>query len=301
MLLHGSELRFSAFKLNFVPPCEDELWYATSSEAWSALRQDAESSRWNPKDHNFLNMLRHFWKNAPDYPLTSRSSSSSAEPLYKTDTMFPAFAFSRVSRMILYGILALAWDLRRRRDTRLLPFQPAARPRRGEDLSTVDLSTHVHNSFQEWISWWTSQTLSLSLKHVALTWRNCVCMFRLAHILYEIGSADLQIVAGRKTIEGRRVKHGEFLASTIRVKKMLQNDGALHSVLGASQPPRRRLTHKRRCVENHPRQSQCQVLAHRALSTLLLGIVSRVAGMLALWHVPRPWVNRNATSQWLRP
>lgn len=170
-MLHGSELRFSPFKLNFIPPCEDELWYASTPDAWRTLLRDADSSRWTDRDHNFLSMLKHFWKHAPNYEPSSYSGSSTDGARAKdAETMFPAFAFSRTSRMILYGIIAVAWDLRRRGDTRLLPFRPDVECRRAGDFSASNLSTHVQTSFQEWISWWASQTLSLSLKHVALTW-----------------------------------------------------------------------------------------------------------------------------------
>jgi hypothetical protein len=239
-MLHGSELRSSPFKLNFIPPCEDELWYASTPEHWQTLLQDADSTRWTDKDHNFLNLLKHFWKHAPSYAIT-RTVGGATHP-QEADTMFPVFSFSRTSRLILYGIIAVAWDLRRRGDTKLAPFRTEAGPRRVGGSTATDLSNHIHESFQDWISWWTSQTISLSLKHVALTWRNCVCLFRLAHTLYEIGSTDLRIAAGLQVIEGRVVKSSDYATSIQRVKKLLRNDSALYGVLGALKVIRDRLS-----------------------------------------------------------
>jgi hypothetical protein len=232
-MLHGSDLRFSPFKLNFIPPCEDELWYAATPDAWKFLLRDADSSRWTDRDHNFLSMLKYFWKHAPSYdPGPYPENSAGRSRIKDADTWFPAFAFSRTSRLILYGIIAIAWDLRRRGDTKLLPFRPDIEARRAGESATNKISTRVHNSFQEWTSWWASQTLSLSLKHAALTWRNCVCLFRLAHTLFVLGSADLQVVTGRPMVEGRKVKRNEYLVSTIRAKKFVESEGALHGVLG---------------------------------------------------------------------
>ncbi|KAI1618955.1 hypothetical protein EDD36DRAFT_414611 [Exophiala viscosa] len=218
------ELRFSPFELNFVPPCEDELWYAQSADEWHEIQQQANADDRRGDEDNYLRLLKHFWNHAPSYPFSNGAISTLDQ-----DTTW-----------------TVAWDIRRQSNTNLSPFRLKARRRAGGNSSSsdwvpVELSSHVQKSFEEWISWWTSQTLTLSIKHVALTWRNCTCMFRLAHALYEVGSFDFQIISGRAMIEGRTIRASEYLASQRRFKQWVKQDNSLHAVLEASKVIRDRL------------------------------------------------------------
>jgi hypothetical protein len=237
-------MRMSPFELDYNLPCGDELWFAESVEEWKDLILQEKQEEEAHGSHHYLTMLKIFWNRAPRVSFTSGPAHAGqvsvavnsihnileqSHPQGKT----PLFAFSRGSRIIMYGILAIAWDIRHRSDTDFCRFVQRHKNYRDKllsksDWTSTELSSHIEKSVEEWVSWWTSQVLSLSLKHVAYTWRNCPCMFRLAHTLYEIGSLDLQIISGREIIEGKKVKTSEYLSSRRRIKQWVRQNSALN-------------------------------------------------------------------------
>lgn len=240
-------MRMSPFELDYSLPCEDELWFAESVGDWREVylkRKHDEDARGS---HNYLALLKKFWNHAPAIFSTIQAETGQvgtelhgmhkASGEGQSHGKAPAFAFSRGSRIVMYGVLAIAWDIRQRSDTRLFHFVERHQSFRGKappkgEWTSTELSSHVEKSVEDWVSWWTSGIISLSLKHVAYTWRNCPCMFRLAPILYEIGPHNLQIMSGRECFEGRRVKTSEYLSSRRKIKQWVKEESALNGVAG---------------------------------------------------------------------
>lgn len=79
------------------------------------------------------------------------------------------------------------------------------------------LGSRVSKSFQQWLQWWeeTSQQPQMETVHL---WRNCACMFRLGHTLFEVGASEWRILAGVDLIESKRVVASEYARTKRNIK-----------------------------------------------------------------------------------
>jgi hypothetical protein len=144
----------------------------------------------------FLAVIKRFWNSStkPQFPLPC----------------------PRTSRIIMYGIVSIACEMRLRDDNQ---FSGKTRD------AILSLNSRVRKSFESWLTWFAT---AKNFRFDVVPWkRNCPCMFRLAHTLYEITSVDLQTVAGKEVIEGRRVRPSDYTKSKRKVKTWVKEERAL--------------------------------------------------------------------------
>ena len=55
-------------------------------------------------------------------------------------------------------------------------------------------------------------------------------MFQMAHTLYEISPSDLQMLAGKEVIEGKRSRASDYLKSKRKIRKWAKQEPALMGV-----------------------------------------------------------------------
>ncbi|KAI1621502.1 hypothetical protein EDD37DRAFT_652867 [Exophiala viscosa] len=61
-------------------------------------------------------------------------------------------------------------------------------------------------------------------------WRNCSCMVRLSHTLYEITPMDLQLVAGMNPIEGKFHSAADYMKSKGKIRAWAKQRRSLSGV-----------------------------------------------------------------------
>jgi hypothetical protein len=186
-------------ELNLAVPASDPVWFAEACERWIAALKNPQSSDSSPEPPRFLNMLKRFWN----------SSTSQQLPLLGP----------RGSRIIMYGIMSIACEMRLRDDNAF-----AGKTRNG----TSSLGLQVRKSFEAWMAWLTlGKDFIVNGIAVPDLKGNCRCMFRLAHTLYEITSIDLQTVAGKDIIEGKRIRASDYNRSKRKVRIWAKEERAL--------------------------------------------------------------------------
>lgn len=174
-ILFGENSSMSPFEINMRLPCAESLWIADTFDEWTALIR--KTSQTPPF---FLNMLKQFW----NMPTSKTSATISAGP--------------GDARVVLHGVISIASETWRRR-------QDAYASKLGDAMNLH--SARIITSFQSWIAWWNGDAKQYRLTN--FVWRNCHCLYSLAHTLCEITASDLQIVAGRSKIQGRQVTPNE--------------------------------------------------------------------------------------------
>jgi len=185
----------SPFQLNLELPCCDKAWWANSVEEWrDALAEESQGSQ------RFLPVLKQFW-----------NSSARNQPPY---------SYPRDSKVVMYGIISIASEMRRREDNSF-----SLTPK--ENL--FSLSSRVQKSFEGWVAWWGSNLINLGLETFSF-WRNCCCMFKVAHTLYEVGAVDLQMIAGKEVIEGVRRRPPDYARSQRKIRRWVKQEYALVGV-----------------------------------------------------------------------
>jgi hypothetical protein len=190
-LLHGGDVSLNPFSLNIRLPDSDDAWYATNPEKWAAIY---ESQPTEPP--YFLALLKSFW------------NSSTIKPAPST--------FPRGCKALMYGILSIAYDLRRRDDNSFLQKLL---------YSPESLGVKVRKSFEKWLQWW-DQTYNHPQMETVHLWRNCACVFRLGHTLYEVGTVEWRAIAGEDIIDGRRIGATEYLKAKRKIKAWVKQERA---------------------------------------------------------------------------
>ena len=148
----------------------------------------------------FLPVLKQFWN----------SSARNQLP----------YSYPRDSKIVMYGIISIASEMRRREDNSfsLTPKE-----------SLFSLSSRMQKSFEGWVGWWGSNLINLSLEAFSF-WRNCCCMFKVAHTLYEVGAVDLQMLAGKEVIDGVRIRPPDYAKSQRKIRRWVKQEYTLVGV-----------------------------------------------------------------------
>lgn len=193
-ILHGGETAMTPFELNLRLPFSEDAWYAASPTEWAHIM-----SQGTEEPVPFLTMLRRSWN---------------PRPSNLTTEILP-----RGSNVILYGLISIARELLRREDNSLSSRSSNTLP---------SLGYTVKRSLESWEALWKRTPVGYGLK--AFAWRNCACMIRLAHTLYEIGPGDLQTVAGKEIIEGKRRGVTDYAKSKRKLRLWVKHDRALLGV-----------------------------------------------------------------------
>lgn len=157
------------FELNLRLPFSEDAWYATSATEWAQLFRGTTEVA---EPVSFLPMLKKSWNPHSTKILTE--------------------ALPRGASIIMYGLISIARELSHREDNSLS---------NRSSNSLVWLGHKTRRSFEMWEASWKKVPAPMGLKKFA--WRDCLCVIRLAHTLYEISPVDLQTVAGKEIIEGK--------------------------------------------------------------------------------------------------
>jgi hypothetical protein len=186
-LLFGSGDPIVTFRdmLNLQIPADlDAAWFAQTVEEWEAAVQRLDHSE---DSHSFVGLLKELWR--PNQPTKQQDSNLSG------------------SISLMYGILAVARQVVHREDTIL--SQRA-------DCNASSLNVTVENSLALWEQAWRDSSLDSGLPWMIPT---CTCVLQLGRsTLYEISPADLQLVAGKATIEGRRKGPADYNKSLRKIR-----------------------------------------------------------------------------------
>lgn len=178
----------SPFSINLHLPENDDIWFAPTLEKWLQVQASISSSP--PK---FLAILNTFW------------NSSIIRP---TPSTFP-----RGCKVLMYGILGIAYDLRRRDDRSFSETSSM--------YSLETLGVRVRKSFEKWLQWW-DETHNHTHMETIHIWRNCPCVFRLGHTLYEVGANEWRTVAGVDVVDGRRIGSRDYISAKRKIKAWSQ-------------------------------------------------------------------------------
>ncbi|KAK5054587.1 hypothetical protein LTR84_001478 [Exophiala bonariae] len=191
-ILHGGEVSMTPFELNLRLPFSEDTWYATSATEWAQLfmgiKEEAEPV-------SFLPMLKKSW------------NPHSTKILNET--------LPRGASIIMYGLISIARELSHREDNSLSSRS---------SNSLIWLGHKARRSFEIWEASWKKVPAPLGLKSFA--WRDCLCVVRLAHTLYEISPMDLQTVAGKEVIEGKRRGAADYAQSKRKLRLWAKHDRA---------------------------------------------------------------------------
>jgi hypothetical protein len=87
----------------------------------------------------------------------------------------------------------------------------------------------VQKSFEGWVARLGSHLIDPSIEKFSF-WRNCCCMFKVAHTLLEVGAVDLQMFAGKDVIEGVRMRPLDYAKLQQKIRKWAKQDFALVGV-----------------------------------------------------------------------
>lgn len=190
--LHGGDVSLHPFSLNSRLPESDDAWFAPTLSRWVQLHETLPTP--TPE---FLPILRRFW------------NTSAIKPT--------PYTFPRGCKVLMYGILAIAYDLRRRDDNSFS----------AKTLYSLDsIGGRVHKSFEKWLQWW-EQTYNHPQMETIHLWRNCACVFRLGHTLYEVGASEWRIIAGVDIIDGKCIKAVDYMRAKRKIKLWVKQDRAM--------------------------------------------------------------------------
>ncbi|RDW56975.1 hypothetical protein BP5796_13042 [Coleophoma crateriformis] len=181
--LHGRDISLNPFSLKSRLPESDDVWFAPTLDKWAQTQRSIPT-----QTPEFLSILRSFWNTSVIKP---------------TPYTFPIGC-----KVLMYGILAIAYDLRRRDDN---SFSAKTL------YSLESVGGRVHKSFDKWLQWW-EQTYNQPQMESIHLWRNCACVFRLAHTLYEASASEWQILAGADTIDGKSITAVDYMRAKRKIK-----------------------------------------------------------------------------------
>lgn len=192
-------MSMSPFELHLQLPYSEDAWCSDNVTEWvTAIRKKSKPPVL------FLTMLKQFWNSS-----------------YSTHRLPQACPGD--SKVVLYGIMSIACDMRRRDDNTF-----SARPK--DSLSS--LNAKVLKSFESWVMWWDRYRAPMDLE--IYLWRNCTCMLRLAYTLYEIGPVELQAAAGRDNVEGKRIGTADYARAKRKIRAWAKEERSMLAVTKAA-------------------------------------------------------------------
>ena len=181
-----------------MPRDRSMAWYAQSSDEWHAAMATTTP---NPGSSSFITLLKELW-----HP--SNSELSSDEHLLGTITL-------------MYGILSVAREVSRREDSVI-----AQRP----SPKSSSLSKTVQRALSLWETAWQKAALKYEVPWMVPT---CTCVLQLARCtLYEISPVDLQVVAGKSSIDGKRKSPADYINARRRIKAWAREERGLMGIFG---------------------------------------------------------------------
>lgn len=190
-ILHGRVITMSPFELDIKLYGAEDAWWATSHTEWKDFMK-----RRSEHPLSLVPLLKRFW-------------NLSASNLLTDD-------LPRGSNILLYGLISIAQELSRREESPLY--------NRVSNVRTSLWDT-VKRSLNNWETLWTKVAIPAGITSSFL-WRNCTCVLRLAHTLYEVSPVDLQTIAGQEVIEGKRRGPKDYAKSRRKLRMWVQEDRA---------------------------------------------------------------------------
>jgi hypothetical protein len=199
--LHGGEPSLMPFDLNIRLSASVDAWYAATPQAWEeALLRPCHMRT----SVSLVEILKMLWN-----PRATASAVDSSD------------SFPHGCNTALYGLLSIALELRRRKEVKFLDPSSNA----GISTSLASLGNTVIQSLRNWEPLWAKVAVPDGLT-ASFLWRDCSCMIYLAYTLYEIGPVDLQTVAGKMVIEGKRRGATDYAKSRRKTARWVKEDRA---------------------------------------------------------------------------
>lgn len=179
-----------------LPVDVDEAWYAQTSGEWEAARAGVELTT---RPRPFVEMLKAFWQPSLVDPCSNGRVSGSIT--------------------LMYGILSVAREVTRREDS-IISRRPTYNP--------SSLANTVERSLAAWEQAWRSAVVDCQLPWMVPT---CTCVLQLARsTLYEISPVDLQVLAGKDEIEGKRKLPADYANARRKVRMWAKGERGLRGV-----------------------------------------------------------------------
>lgn len=169
-----------------IPGDTDAAWFAQNLSEWEAATSKLSAELTNSTPQSFVALLKDLWQSVtPSVNSDGRASGSITQ---------------------MYGILSIARELARREDNVLL--------QKPGQMST--LATTVERSLTMWERAWRKSAIGSEIPWMLPT---CTCLLQLArNTLFEISPVELQIVAGRDVIEGKRRGRADYESALRKIK-----------------------------------------------------------------------------------
>ncbi len=188
----------NASELNVTLPWDNSIWEADTPEEWLYL------TRTSPPSHRYLAILKMY-----------TDPGASPPPTYIN-------ALSRV--LILYGLMSITWDMKRRDQTSLSSTTGTLPTRRWQ--------SSISACYDKWKTDFDAYTKlvlsSLYSTHHSRFQRFAIAnsaVYHIAQLILEVEIADLQIYSGAKHMLGRAVTDLDRQRSRTRIKEWIHRDG----------------------------------------------------------------------------
>ncbi|KIV78391.1 hypothetical protein PV11_10113 [Exophiala sideris] len=214
-LLHCGNLTISPADVHLSLPLLEDAWYLNSAEEWTAaMSLVKENSR------RFISILEEEW--------ASPRSDKSGNDLQSS------------SNAILYGMVAVARGTVKQRENAFT----------NKSAQSLEM---VADTMQRYLKAWdrTKTHIRVSTTIQSFLWRNCSCMARLSHTLYEITPMDLQIVAGKNPVEGKFHSAADYMRSKCKIRAWAMQRRSLSGVSCAAKVLRERFCSASDSVHSH--------------------------------------------------
>lgn len=182
-----------------IPADLDAAWYAQTVDEWEAAVALLDLTKSPP---SFVDLLKELWQ--PGQPNAHKDVCLSG------------------SISLMYGILSVAREVVRREDT-ILSRRPSC--------NASSLSATVEQSLALWEQAWRKSGIDIDLPWMVPT---CSCVLQLGRsTLYEISPVDLQVVAGKAIIEGKRKGAADYSKALRRIRSWAREPRGRRAVASA--------------------------------------------------------------------
>lgn len=173
-----------------IPTDLDAAWYAQTVDEWEAVQNRVSEGEAAP---SFSSLLKSLWR--PSQSLLSHD------------------VFLTGSISVMYGVLSVAREVTRREEG-LATSRPAH--------NSTALYATVEQALAHWESAWQRTCANDDLPWMIPT---CTCLLQLARsTLYDISPVDLQIVAGKNFIEGKRKGPADYAKALRRIRSWAREE-----------------------------------------------------------------------------
>ncbi|ETN44352.1 uncharacterized protein HMPREF1541_10532 [Cyphellophora europaea CBS 101466] len=185
-----------------IPSDLDGAWYAQTSGEWETAMSCVDITATPP---SFIELLKEFWRPTASDPYSNSSLSGSIT--------------------VMYGILSVAREVARREDS-VISQRPNHQP--------SSLGNTVERSLVVWEQSWRTARSNSNLPWMV---PSCTCVLQLAQsTLYDVSPVDLQVIAGKHVIEGKRKGPTDYSNAQRKIRLWAKEERGRKGVAGPCVP-----------------------------------------------------------------